>query len=458
MSKKILLADDSVTIQKVVSITLTSEDFDLTTVSDGASAISKAREIRPDLILLDISMPEKNGYQVCEEIKQDPELKDIPVLMLAGTFEPYDENEGKRAGADDHIVKPFESQDLVDKVKAMLDRQGSGEAAKEEVAFKEKDVWDITDISDVMEVEEEAITPDASETVSFAEESIEKPAPVEEKEMVPGGSIEDIAGFVDEEKIEEPFPSLEEEGVEEIPEEEIDEGAGEGELEFIEDVEPLEEIEPLEIVEEPLEEVSVKAEVEEPAHEEVKEEPFFEEPVVEIAEEEEKMSEETAAEEIEFEEIVSEEVGIDEEETGVSAGFVTETPSFKETIGEDAMFKEEISEEIGSKEITEEVVPDLIEEETISEAEKTVSEETLDREVSIEPSKINEALEEKIREQIENSLTRDKIEEVLNRVMKEVIEDVTWEVAPGLIEDIIKAEVKRIKEVVAKVKEAFTSE
>ena len=102
--KKILLADDSVTIQKVVSLILANTDFELVSVGNGDAPISKIDEIKPDLIMADTVMPGKNGYEVCEHIKNTPALKHIPVLLLAGTFEPLNEEEAKRVGIDDFIV------------------------------------------------------------------------------------------------------------------------------------------------------------------------------------------------------------------------------------------------------------------------------------------------------------------------------------------------------------------
>lgn len=121
MPKKILLADDSITIQKVISITLGGEDCDLTIVGDGESAVRKARELKPDIVLADISMPGKNGYEVCEAIKKDPSLSHISVMLLAGTFEPLNKDEAARVGADGSIVKPFESQELIAKVNNLID-------------------------------------------------------------------------------------------------------------------------------------------------------------------------------------------------------------------------------------------------------------------------------------------------------------------------------------------------
>jgi len=136
MPKRILLADDSVTIQKVITLTFASEDFDLTVVDNGEEAIERARYLKPDLVMSDVAMPGKDGYRVCEAIKNDPETAWIPVLLLAGTFEPLNEEEASRVKADDHIVKPFESQELINKVKGLVashPRPGGVEASEVEV-------------------------------------------------------------------------------------------------------------------------------------------------------------------------------------------------------------------------------------------------------------------------------------------------------------------------------------
>ena len=128
MSKKILLADDSITIQKVIGITFANEDYELTVVDNGADAVAKASEIVPDLVLADVIMPEKDGYEVCKEIKAAPGLAGIPVILLTGTFEPFDEAKSQEVGADDYITKPFESQTLIDKVKEQLARVSAAPA------------------------------------------------------------------------------------------------------------------------------------------------------------------------------------------------------------------------------------------------------------------------------------------------------------------------------------------
>lgn len=120
MPKTLLLADDSVTIQKVVGISFANEDVKLVTVDNGDDALAQAREVRPDIVLADVVMPGMNGYEVCEAIKSDAALRHVPVLLLTGTFEAYDEERAQRAGADGHVTKPFEAQALVDLVNARL--------------------------------------------------------------------------------------------------------------------------------------------------------------------------------------------------------------------------------------------------------------------------------------------------------------------------------------------------
>ncbi|MCY7375561.1 MAG: response regulator [Pyrinomonadaceae bacterium] len=122
MSKhKLLLADDSVTIQKVVNLTFADEGIEVTAVGDGDSAMLKFVESVPDLVMVDVNMPGLDGYRICEMIKQDEETRHIPVILLVGSFEPFDEEEARRVGADDFLTKPFQSiRQLVNKVSALL--------------------------------------------------------------------------------------------------------------------------------------------------------------------------------------------------------------------------------------------------------------------------------------------------------------------------------------------------
>jgi CheY-like chemotaxis protein len=120
MGKKLLLADDSVTIQKVVGISFANEDIELITVDNGDDAVTRSLEQHPDVVLADVVMPGKNGYEVCEALKSHPDLAHVPVLLLTGTFEAFDSDRAERCGAAGHIAKPFEAQALVDRVKELL--------------------------------------------------------------------------------------------------------------------------------------------------------------------------------------------------------------------------------------------------------------------------------------------------------------------------------------------------
>lgn len=123
MSKrKLLLADDSITIQKVVNLTFADEGIEVITVGDGDSAMQKVSELRPDLVLADVHMPGLSGYQVCEQIRANEDTNALPVLLLVGSFEPFDESEAERVGANGFMTKPFQSiRELVSKVSELMD-------------------------------------------------------------------------------------------------------------------------------------------------------------------------------------------------------------------------------------------------------------------------------------------------------------------------------------------------
>jgi DNA-binding response OmpR family regulator len=132
MPYKLLLADDSLTIQKVVELVLADEHFEIKACSDGEQALAELESFGPNIVLADIEMPKLNGYQLCEKIKNDAATVNVPVILLAGAFEPFDENYAKSVGADDYIIKPFESQELISKVKSLL--VGLGPASAQEPA------------------------------------------------------------------------------------------------------------------------------------------------------------------------------------------------------------------------------------------------------------------------------------------------------------------------------------
>lgn len=185
--RKLLLADDSVTIQKVVDLTFSDEGLEVITASDGQQALDKLDDIVPDIVLADVHMPQLNGYELCELIKQDDRFRHIPVMLLVGSFEPFDEAEARRVGADDYLTKPFQSiRTLISKVHHLLsgEKGGLNEATTRNLApppeaelvnradpeFIERSTADTAPLPDVHEESENGV---ASSNIAFADLSMD---------------------------------------------------------------------------------------------------------------------------------------------------------------------------------------------------------------------------------------------------------------------------------------------
>jgi len=122
MGHKVLLADDSITVQKIVKLSLTEEGIEVIAVSNGEQAVQQLETLQPDLVMADVFMPGKDGYEVCEFVKSHPQLQQIPVILLVHAFEPFDPDRAKKVGADHQLTKPFQSiRTLVTTVREMLD-------------------------------------------------------------------------------------------------------------------------------------------------------------------------------------------------------------------------------------------------------------------------------------------------------------------------------------------------
>ena len=119
MSRTILVADDSPTIRKIVELTFTDTDIRVEVAASGTAALDRIDAIQPDLVLADVFMPDPTGYDLCRTIKSSD--RPVPVVLLAGTFEPFDSELARDCGADAHLVKPFESEILLDKVRTLLE-------------------------------------------------------------------------------------------------------------------------------------------------------------------------------------------------------------------------------------------------------------------------------------------------------------------------------------------------
>src|SRR5467141_1654680 len=122
---RILVADDNSNIQKMVGLALKDQGIDVIAVGNGEAAVRKIADLRPDLVLADVFMPVRNGYEVCKFVKDDSSLAHIPVILLVGAFDPLDEQEAQRVGADGVLKKPFVPPDpLISMVKSALMRAG----------------------------------------------------------------------------------------------------------------------------------------------------------------------------------------------------------------------------------------------------------------------------------------------------------------------------------------------
>jgi CheY-like chemotaxis protein len=121
MARTLLLVDDSVTIQRVVELSFAHEDLRIVSMSDGQRALQWLEVDKPDIVVVDVGVPEVDGYTVATRVKNAKRTKDVPVLLLAGAFEPVDEKRVRDIGCDGVIVKPFEPKQLVERVKELID-------------------------------------------------------------------------------------------------------------------------------------------------------------------------------------------------------------------------------------------------------------------------------------------------------------------------------------------------
>jgi DNA-binding response OmpR family regulator len=123
MSRTLLLADGSITIQRVIELTFAHEDVRVMTVSDGRRAMQLLESEQPDIALLDVDLPEMDGYALAAHMRRVPRLKQVPILLLAGAFEPVDQAKARDVGSDGVILKPFEPQVVVTRVKELIDQR-----------------------------------------------------------------------------------------------------------------------------------------------------------------------------------------------------------------------------------------------------------------------------------------------------------------------------------------------
>ncbi|MBF0431967.1 MAG: response regulator [Fibrobacteria bacterium] len=121
MTYKILLADDEPDIVRTVRKRLEISGFEVATAQNGLEALEKLKEFKPDLVVLDVMMPELNGHQVCRTIREAPDTCDLPVIMLTAKAQESDKFWGGEVGASLYITKPFDDKVLISKIKELLE-------------------------------------------------------------------------------------------------------------------------------------------------------------------------------------------------------------------------------------------------------------------------------------------------------------------------------------------------
>jgi CheY-like chemotaxis protein len=421
MSKKLLLADDSITIQKVIQITFAHEDYELTITDNGDSAMSKALEIKPDLVMADVYMPGKNGYELASAIKQNPSLQHIPVLLLAGSFEPFDEDKARGCKADAWIEKPFESQMLIDKVAELLSAAAPAtqaaapevEPAVEPVAFEDAPLAAFEEHFDAEPQMTASMEADPFGDISFAEEEpAEAPVftedwsdvslePEEEPVAVepladteePALAVEENFTFTEEPSVSaEAYATVEGEPVKEADFDTFDMGEeeivplGDDDILGAEDLEPL------------VEEQTLAAW----SRAESDGEDIFSAPL-----EEEPATEQAVLVEPEMPDFVEEE-----------QAFVEESQVFEEPTAEDLTAEEPVAASVAAE-----------------------SAETAMAEVEEKASAMSEAEIEQIVEKV--------VTKIVEKLAESILEKVAWEVVPDMAENLIRQEIRKIKDAAA---------
>ncbi|MEX0731892.1 MAG: response regulator [Aquisalimonadaceae bacterium] len=121
MSKRVLIVDDEPNIVLSLAFLMRKDGYEVTTAADGEEALAAVDTERPDLILLDVMMPKKDGYQVCQTLRERENFRDLRIIMLTARGRDVEREKGLSLGADDYITKPFSTQDVVDKVRQLLE-------------------------------------------------------------------------------------------------------------------------------------------------------------------------------------------------------------------------------------------------------------------------------------------------------------------------------------------------
>jgi len=137
---RVLLVEDEQDVAELIRYNLAKEGYDVVMTANGADALRLARERQPDVVLLDIMVPQLNGWEVCRRLKKDPELSATPVIMVTGRVEEGDKVLGFEVGADDYVTKPFSPRELIARIRAVVRRGRQADAKEKKANLKAGDL------------------------------------------------------------------------------------------------------------------------------------------------------------------------------------------------------------------------------------------------------------------------------------------------------------------------------
>lgn len=245
MGKRVLLADRSATIRKLVEIALEATDYELLAVSDGQEAVDQLDHFKPDIVLADTAMPILDGFEVCRRVKAHPDLADTPVVFVTSRFQVFDEEKAAEVGGNDRLIKPFSQDVLLGKIEALLPEDAEPEPEDDDLSGEnsEHDVWGSVDDNSTVAISPEALKAQLEAEVDEVSEDdlpdvddFDMDDDEDDKENIPASGtmelntedleeldelddIEDVESLDDSDEIE----SLEDHEIEELDDDEIEE-------------------------------------------------------------------------------------------------------------------------------------------------------------------------------------------------------------------------------------------
>jgi DNA-binding response OmpR family regulator len=389
---KVLLADSSVTIQKVVELVLQDKGFELKAVNSGGEALAALESFSPDMVIADIKLQDINGYELAEKVRSSAVTQNVPVLLITGAFDPIDEELREKSGANDSIIKPFESADLLEKINALLEEPAATGEAVEEEAVAEVVAEEISEeeVVEVMVDEEEGGIDESLLSMAEIDEDIE------EVEVVEEISEEEVGvSMVEDEELEA-----------EVVEVEMAEGE-ELEAEMVAEVAPLEgeELE-AEVVEVEMAEDEVEAEmIEEVAPLEVEE--AIPQPTVEAA----------------------------PKPTGVAA---PQAPSSSDML---SIFSEEVNRKLSEIDVK---IMDTVEAQLSDLLNASTFKDDLLEAITPDVKESVEKILWKVAPEMTEKIIKETVSESLASLKNEM-QNIIWETVPDLAESIIKETIEKIR-------------